>query len=143
MRVLKKQLVVNTLDTEVTQVCRTTNIVLKYNQHINLTNNKAAIDLRLQSIKKYQRCLTQIADKLSHFQDFFSIFTIFVNEACINFNEKIQLDKYLRFRQDRDQKQVFSLFIKLHSSIKYQKIDENDIADMSKLIKKFVHYSFK
>lgn len=47
--------------------------------------NKAAIDLGLQNIKKYWRHAAQIADQLSHFQDFISDFTIFVNKACINY----------------------------------------------------------
>lgn len=48
------------------------------------------------------RPVTQIADKLSHLQDFLLVFTMFVNETCIDYDQKMQLDKYLRFRQERD-----------------------------------------
>ena len=40
-----------------------------------------------------------------------------MNKACVDYNQKMQLDKYLRFKQDRDYKWVFSLFIKLHISV--------------------------
>ena len=66
---------------------------------------------------------------------------MFVNKACGNYNQKIQLDKHLRFRQDRHHKWVSSYFVKLHASVQWWKIDRKDIADISKLIKKFVHYS--
>lgn len=49
---------------EVTKICWITNILLKYNQHLNLMDNEVAVDLKLQNIKKYQRYIAQIADKL-------------------------------------------------------------------------------
>lgn len=48
-----KELVIDIPDTKVTQVCSTTNMLLKYNQHQNPTNNEAVVDLGLQSVKKY------------------------------------------------------------------------------------------
>ncbi len=62
----RKQLVVNTPDAEVTRVCSATNILLKYNWHLNLTDDKVAVDLGLQSVKKYWRRATQVADELNH-----------------------------------------------------------------------------
>ena len=35
------------LDTEVTQVCSTTNILLKYNWHLDPSDNKIAVDLEV------------------------------------------------------------------------------------------------
>ncbi len=67
-------------------------------------NNEIIADLGLQSIKKYWKCATQIADKLSHFQDFLPIRAVFLNEVCIDYDQKMHLDKHLRFRQERDYK---------------------------------------
>ena len=49
----KKKLVVDTLDAEVTRICSATNVLLKYNWHLDLMDDKTAVDLGLQSIKKY------------------------------------------------------------------------------------------
>ena len=53
MEVSKKKLVVNIPNIEVMRVCNVTNILLKYNWHLNSTDNKAAIDLELWNIEKY------------------------------------------------------------------------------------------
>ncbi len=63
----KKQLVVDMANAEITRVCSATNVLLKYNWHLNPTDDKAAIDLGLQNVKKYWRRAAQVADKLSHF----------------------------------------------------------------------------
>ena len=62
----KKQLVIDILNVKVTRLCSTTNVLLKYDLYLNLTHNEAAMDLELQSIKKYKRRTVQIADKFSH-----------------------------------------------------------------------------
>ena len=49
----KKELVVDIPDAEVTRVCSATNVLLKYNWHLDPTDNEAAMDLGLQSVKKY------------------------------------------------------------------------------------------
>ncbi len=49
----RKQLVIDTPDAEVTWIYSATNVLLKYNWHLNPTDNEAAIDLGLQSVKKY------------------------------------------------------------------------------------------
>ena len=38
---------VHTPDAEVTQVCSTTNVLLKYNWYLDPMENEAAVDLRL------------------------------------------------------------------------------------------------
>lgn len=53
MGISKKKLVLDMLDIEVTQVYSVINILLKYNWYLNSIDNKAAINLRLQSIKNY------------------------------------------------------------------------------------------
>ncbi len=98
----RKQLVVDTPNAEVTRVCSATKDLLKYNWYLNQTDNKAAVNLGLQSIKKYWRRTAQVADEHSHLQDFLPTFAIFVNKARKIYNQKTQLDKHLRFRQDRD-----------------------------------------
>lgn len=45
-------------DTKIIQVCNAINILLKYNWNLNLTDNKKSVDLELQSIKKYWKCIT-------------------------------------------------------------------------------------
>ncbi len=99
------------------------------------------MDLGLQSVKKYWRHAAQVADELSHLQDFLPTLAVFVNEAYINYNQKMQLDKRLRFRRDRDHEYVSSLFIKFHASVQCWKMDGKDIANTSKLVKKFVRCS--
>ncbi len=54
--VKRKQLIVNTPDAEVTRVCSATNLLLKYNWHLNPMDNEAAMNLRLQTVKKYWQC---------------------------------------------------------------------------------------
>lgn len=98
MQVAKKKLVIDIRDTEVMQIYSATNIFLKYNWHLNSINHKTTINLRLQSIKRYWKGATQVAHKLRYIQDFFSIFIVFINKACSNYNQKIQLDKHLSFR---------------------------------------------
>ena len=49
----KKKLIVDMPNAEIMQVYNTTNILLKYNWHLDPTDNKVTINLRLQSIKKY------------------------------------------------------------------------------------------
>ncbi len=100
----KKELVVDTPDAEVTRVCSTTNILLKYNWHLNLTNNEAAVDLGLRSVKKYWRRAAQVADKLIYLQDFLPALVVFINEAHINYHQKMQLEERLRFRRDVNHK---------------------------------------
>lgn len=48
--------------------------------------------------------MAQISNKFTYFHDFFFIFTIFVNKVCGKYNQKIQLDKCLIFRQDKNHK---------------------------------------
>ena len=43
----KKELVVNTPDTKVTQVCSATNILLKYNWHLDPMDNETVVHLGL------------------------------------------------------------------------------------------------
>ena len=85
----KKKLVVDTPNVEVTWVCSATNILLKYNWHLDPIDDKVAIDLGLQSIKKYWRHMAQVVDELSHHPDFLSVFTVFMNKACSDYNQKI------------------------------------------------------
>lgn len=37
------------------RLCSTKNFLLKYNYYLDFTNNEAAVDLRLQNVKKYWR----------------------------------------------------------------------------------------
>ncbi len=138
----RKQLVVDTPDAEVTWICSATNVLLKYNWHLNRTDDKAAVDLGLRSVKKYWRCAAQVADELSHLQDFFLALAVFVNKACRDYDQKTQLDKRLRFRRDKDLEWVSSYFVKFHASIQCWKMDGKDIADTSKLVKECVRCSF-
>ena len=41
------------LDIEVTQVYNATNVLLKYNWHLDPIDNEVAVDLGLQNVKKY------------------------------------------------------------------------------------------
>ncbi len=123
------------------RIYSTTNVLLRYNWHLNLTDDKAAIDLGLQSIKKYWRRVAQVVDELSHLKDFLPAFVVFLNKACKNYDQKTQLDKRLRFRQDRDHEWVSLYFVQLHAFIQYSKIDGKDIANTSKLVKEFVRCS--
>ena len=100
----EKELVVNIPDPEVTWVCSTTNVLLKYNQYLDLTDNEAIVDLRLQSVKKFWRRAAQVADELSHLPDFLFALAVFVNKTRSDYDQKIQLDKRLRFKRDKDHK---------------------------------------
>ena len=53
----------------------------------------------------------------------------------------MQLDTRLRFKQDKNHKWMSSLFIKLHISTPYWKMDRKDNADGSKLVKEFFRFS--
>lgn len=60
-----------------------------YNCHLNLIDDKVAMNLELQNVKKYQKHMSYIADKLSYLQDFFPILIVFMNEAYINYDQKM------------------------------------------------------
>ena len=81
-----KEFVIDTPDVKVMQVCSATNVWLKYNCHLDPTGYKAAINLGLQSVKKYWRRIAQIVDKLSHLSDFFLAFAVFLNKIHGNYN---------------------------------------------------------
>lgn len=49
----KKQFVVDIPDIKVTRVCSIINNLLNYNGYLNPIDNKAVVDLELQSVKKY------------------------------------------------------------------------------------------
>ncbi len=54
----KIELGIDTFDAEVMWVCITTNILLKYNWHMDPMDNKVVVDLGLQSVRKYWRHIT-------------------------------------------------------------------------------------
>lgn len=50
----KKQVVISMANIKVTEVCDATNVLLKYNLHLNfIDDNKIALELEMASIKKY------------------------------------------------------------------------------------------
>ena len=55
MGVLKKELVGETPDAEVMRIYNTINVLLKYDWHLDSIDDEAAVDLGLQSVKKYWR----------------------------------------------------------------------------------------
>lgn len=61
-----KKFIINMPDIKVTRIYNTINILLKYNWYLDLINNKVAIDLELQSIKKYWKPVAQILDEHSY-----------------------------------------------------------------------------
>ena len=85
MSAKKNELNVDMPNTEVTRLCSATNFLLKYNWHLNLIDNKAVINLGLQSIKKYYRRAAHVADELSHLSHFLLALTVFINEAYSNY----------------------------------------------------------
>ncbi len=115
--VKRKYFVVDIPNIEIWQVCSTANVLLKYNWHLNLIDDESVVDLGLQSVKKYLRRAAQVADELSHLHDFFPALAVFVNKARVDDNQKMQLNKRLRFKQDRDHEWFSSFFIKLHAFI--------------------------
>ena len=52
----KKELVIDMPDVEVTRICSATNVLLKYDWHLDFMDDEVARDLGLQSIKKKWRC---------------------------------------------------------------------------------------
>ena len=49
----KKELIINMPDAKVKRVCNLTNVLLKYNWHLDFTDDETAVNLGLQSVKKY------------------------------------------------------------------------------------------
>lgn len=82
----KKEIVVDMPDIEVTQVGNTTNMLLKYNWHLDSTDNKIAVNLKLQSVKNYWRRVAQVVDEFNHFHDFLLAFIMFINKAYGNYD---------------------------------------------------------
>ena len=83
---LFKELVVNTLDVEVTRIYSATNVLLKYNWHFDFMSKEAVVDLELQNVRKYWRHMSQIADELSHLQDYFPAIVSLVNKVRRDYN---------------------------------------------------------
>lgn len=77
------------LNTTVMRVCSATNVLQKYNWYLNQSDDETAVDLGLQSLKKYLRCATQVADEFSHFQVFLPALAVFVNKARANYDQKM------------------------------------------------------
>ena len=50
MRVQKKKIIINMPNAKVMQICGITNVLLKYNWHLDSTNNETAVDLELQNV---------------------------------------------------------------------------------------------
>lgn len=63
------------------QVCSVINILLNSNYHLNAIDKEAAVDLGLQSVKKYWRSAAQVANEHSYLQDILPALAIFVNKA--------------------------------------------------------------
>lgn len=71
--------------------------------------------------------MAQVKKKFSYLQDFFLVFIMFIDKACINYDWGISCNKSLRFRQNKNYKWIFSFFIMLLAS------------DRNKLVKEFVY----
>lgn len=82
----KKEVIVNIFYANITQVYSAKNAWLKYNLYLNLINNDKAIDLRLQSIKKYSK---DGVSRHSYLSDFFPTFIIFIIIICNSYDQKI------------------------------------------------------
>lgn len=126
-------------DIEITQECSVTNVLLRYNLQ-NSMNNEITSDLGMQSVKKYQKFTAQIIDKLSHLYNIFLTLAVLFNKTAGNYDQIIQVDKPLRFEQNKNYEWVFSYFYNLHISVQYSKIDRKNIANMFLLVKEFIWY---
>lgn len=72
--------------------------------------------------------------------DWVSALAVFVTHLHqTNNNEEVT--KNIKIRWDINPEWVISLFIQSHRTIHYQKIDDKDIADPTKLVKELVRYS--
>lgn len=85
----KKEFVVDTLNRKVEQVCSVIKVWQKQNYHLNLGNNKVVVDLKLQSIEKYWRCIAQVTDKFTNLYDFLLALTMFIYKAYTTYNQKM------------------------------------------------------
>ncbi len=88
----RKLFIIDMPNAEVTRVCSTTNVLLKYNWHLLPTDDEATVDLGLQSIEKYWRHAVQVVDELIYLQGFLPVLAVFVNEVRGDYNQKTQLD---------------------------------------------------
>lgn len=95
LKVPKKEF--DMFDIEVMQIYILINILLKYNQQLDLKNKEIALNQGLQNIKKYQKYAAQKTNQFINLKYFFPVFTIFVNKTCTNYNHKMQLEEFLRF----------------------------------------------
>lgn len=141
-RAKKKKIAINMPTIKVMQVCNATNIQLKYNWSLNYIDNKVNMNLRLQGVEKYKGRVVHIVDKFSNFQNFFLILIMFINKSWTNYDGRIQLDKYLKFMQNVNHKQIYTFFIQFYLFVQWWKIDSKDIAKMAKQNKEFIQYIF-
>lgn len=110
----------------------------KYIWAINNADIDVARDLGPTNIKKYWRRISQIKKEVNRqYRDWIPVLTVFVKQFCKTYNNKKVIEN-MKIRQDVDLEWVSSLFVKLHRSIYYERMDNKDIADITKLVKELM-----
>lgn len=94
-------------------------------------------ELKLTGIKKYQRRAGQVKIKLDWLYDWIPTLTIFMRYSCKMYDNK-KMTQNMNAKGDIDPEQVLSFFVQLYRSIQYQKMNDKDILDITKLVKKYI-----
>ena len=98
-------------------------------------------DLGLTGIKKHWRLAGQIEKEVDGlYNDWIPALAAFVKHSRKT-NDNEEVTENMKIRRDIDPGWVSSLFVQLHGSIHYWRIDGKDIADATKLVKELVRCS--
>lgn len=97
-------------------------------------------NLRLTDIKKYSKLTSQIKKEINElYKDYILALAVFVNYSQ-KIYDNVEVTENMKVSWDKDFGWVLSLLVQLHGSIYYWKIDEKDVIDVTKLVRKFVWY---
>lgn len=114
------------------------NLDSKYIQAISNADIDIIRDLRLTSVKKYWRRVSQIKEEVNglHKDQILALAAFVKHSQRMDNNQKVT--ENIKIRREVDPKWALSFFIQLYGFIYYQKTDSKNIADAIKLVEKLV-----
>ena len=99
-------------------------------------------ELELTDIKKYWKRADQVEMELDWLYDWISALATFMRHSHRLYNNK-KVGQNISIKQNINPEWVSSFFVQLHKSIQCWKMDEKDILDTTKLVKKYVQCLLK
>ena len=128
---------------KVAKVSSTIDLGSKHSWVISNADMDVAGDLGLTGMKKYWKHAGQIQNKVDwlHKDQIFALGVFVKHSRRTHDNEEVT--KNMIIRREIDSEWALSLFVQLHKSIHYQKMNGKNIADATKLVNELVQCSLE